>query len=257
MTDLKKLVFISHRSAEAPVAIALQKLIEPAFLNLIEVFVSSDDHSLDMGRSWVDGIKDALERCSVMLLICSPQSVTRPWLNFEAGAGWMRHVDVIPLCHSGMTISKLPLLFQLLHCGSATDEADLRRMLTRVAKTLGSGTPQPDVSPFIAQVREFENNYTFWSTLSEFLVVLESMYPGIVSQLSDMEPGTGCKIVVPQHQMSTVQQGMEWLIKHNLAFFNKTNEWVTLDGGAQGFGCVIRPLQTWRTIVTDPRCQAQ
>jgi len=50
--------------------------------------------------------------------------VEKPWVNFEAGAGWVRDIPVIPLCHSGIQPSNLPmplimisqiLLIQLKH----------------------------------------------------------------------------------------------------------------------------------------------
>lgn len=98
----KSSVFISHIGDEATIAREFKSLIEENFLGMIEVFVSSDGSSVKMGEKWLNDISDALERCAVEIVICSPISVRRPWINFEAGAGWVRGIPVIPLCHSGM-----------------------------------------------------------------------------------------------------------------------------------------------------------
>ena len=95
----KRLVFISHIAEEKEVAIAVKELIESSFLGLIEVFVSSDQHSIGMGQKWLDQISAALKECVVEIVLCSPKSINRPWINFEAGAGWVRDISVIPLCH--------------------------------------------------------------------------------------------------------------------------------------------------------------
>lgn len=113
MAEAKTLVFISHITPEKEVAIAFKELIEESFLNMIEVFVSSDGESINMGQRWLESITVALKKCSIEIVLCSPQSVQRPWINFEAGAAWIRDIPVIPLCHSGMEPSKLPVPLNL------------------------------------------------------------------------------------------------------------------------------------------------
>ena len=56
----------------------------------------------------MDSISKGLKDCAASFLLCSPASVQQPWIWFEAGAGWIRDIDVVPLCHSGMTPDRLP-----------------------------------------------------------------------------------------------------------------------------------------------------
>ncbi len=37
------------------------------------------------------------------------------WLAFEAGAAWSRNIDIIPICHSGMTRAQVPDPFRQYH----------------------------------------------------------------------------------------------------------------------------------------------
>jgi hypothetical protein len=58
----KPLVFISHITEEKEIAVALKDLVEATFLNMIDVFVSTDSKSIKMGRKWLDEITDALKK---------------------------------------------------------------------------------------------------------------------------------------------------------------------------------------------------
>ncbi len=152
----KPLVFISHITTEKEIAIAFKELIERSFLGMIDVFVSSDPNSIAMGGRWLNNITYGLQNCVIEIVIASRISVTRPWINFEAGAGWVRDVPVIPLCHSGMTPSTLPAPLGSLQAALATDPTHLERVLSVIAKTLDCKLPESDYPTFIAAVEHFE-----------------------------------------------------------------------------------------------------
>jgi hypothetical protein len=96
----KPIVFMSHITEEKEIAQALKKLVEKSFLNMIDVFVSSDPTSVELGQKWLDEISFHLTTCAVEIILASPKSVLRPWINFEAGSGWVRDIAVIPLCRA-------------------------------------------------------------------------------------------------------------------------------------------------------------
>ena len=104
-------VFISHTTDESSIAKLLKDFIEEKFLKAISVFVSSDINDLTPGNKWLDKIDYELKECSVLLIICSPYSLTRPWINFEAGCGWVKQIEMIPICHSGQRKDLLPFPF--------------------------------------------------------------------------------------------------------------------------------------------------
>ena len=89
-------IFISHISEEAGVADRLKATLTKDFLGLIEVFVSSDTESISAGDEWLMSVSRALSQSVVFIVLCSPDSILRPWINFEAGAAWVR--DIPRLC---------------------------------------------------------------------------------------------------------------------------------------------------------------
>src|SRR5436853_4915577 len=95
-------VFISHVSSETELAQVLKRHLIRDFPDL-DVFVSSDGKSIQAGDNWLDELRKALRNAKVVIVLCSLESIGRPWVNFEAGAGWIqRRIQVIPVCHSGM-----------------------------------------------------------------------------------------------------------------------------------------------------------
>lgn len=156
----KPLIFISHYGPEKDLAIALKRLVERSFLDMVEVFVSSDPKSLPMGDKWLESITRALKKCCVELIIASPESVRRPWINFEAGSGWIRDIPVISLCHSGMTPAALPPPLSSLQNASLVDESQLESVFLRLADTIGSSLPEVDYTELITVAEDFEATTT-------------------------------------------------------------------------------------------------
>ncbi len=179
----KSLVFISHITQEKEVAVKLKELINSSFLGLIEVFISSDEESITMGKRWLDGITEALKQCVVEVVVCSPESVKRPWINFEAGAGWIRDIPVVPLCHSGMKRDQLPIPLNMLQAANADDALDLDRIFRVFAKAIGADNPKISFDDFIAKIRLFEEKYTFWDQCNSAFACLEQVNPEIIPTL--------------------------------------------------------------------------
>ena len=78
-------VFLSHISQEAQIAQKIKEHLEHA-LRGAEIFVSEVD--VEPGKPWLKAISDSLADAKVVLVLCSHQSIKRPWVNFESGAGW-------------------------------------------------------------------------------------------------------------------------------------------------------------------------
>ena len=107
-THHKMKIFISHINEEALLAIHLKEWIEKIFAGQCDVFVSSHPKDLPAGIKWLEAISKALESASVLIVLCSPVSIGRPWINFEAGCCWNRNIPIIPVCHSGQRRDNLP-----------------------------------------------------------------------------------------------------------------------------------------------------
>jgi len=127
-------------------------MVKHSFLGMVEPFVSS----IPIGREWLSKIYGDLRRAEVGVVICSPASVSRPWINWEAGSMWIREKVVVPLCHSGMTYDDLPYPLTSLQAGMATDEESLKLIMPHIAEAIGCTMPKIDFASFIQVVKEFE-----------------------------------------------------------------------------------------------------
>ena len=112
-------IFISHISEEAALASVLKEWIESTFLGQVDVFVS--EHDISSGQQWFQRLGEELTDAKAMLVLCSERSVSSPWINFEAGAGHVKRIPVIPICYAGLRKDTLPaplLFFQGLDVGA-------------------------------------------------------------------------------------------------------------------------------------------
>ncbi len=138
-------IFISHISKEANIAKVLKEWIETSFVGECDVFVSSDKADIPAGSKWLDEIDTALESAKALIVLCSRKSLTRPWINFEMGCGWIKRVPVIPICHTDQKKGELPFpisMFQALEIEDANFVDDL---MSSLADHLGfSKTPKID-----------------------------------------------------------------------------------------------------------------
>lgn len=156
----KKTIFLSHISEEGTLGTIFKDRLEKDFLSLIDVFVSSDARSIPPGDAWLKAVDENLDRAAALIVLASPTSVARPWITFEAGAGWAKRVPTMILCHSGIAPGGLPLPLGQLQAFVATDLVRIRAMYGVVANVLGSATPEPDLTGFVASISEFERAYT-------------------------------------------------------------------------------------------------
>jgi hypothetical protein len=142
----RRTIFISHIHEEEQLAHALKAFIEDSFLRTIDVFASSQDDSIRLGDDWNERIKQSLLNCDLLIVLCSPVSVTRPWINFEAGAGWIKGIPVIPLCHSGLSPGALRAPLNRFQGGVLGQRGDIERLFNRVADIVGGVAPKVDDS---------------------------------------------------------------------------------------------------------------
>lgn len=243
----KSLVFISHISEEKEVAIAVKELIERSFLGLIEVFVSSDQHSISMGQKWLDQISAALKKCVVEIILCSPKSINRPWINFEAGAGWVRDISVIPLCHSGLDPTKLPMPLNLLQAAKAGEVSSLKLIFPVLAQAIGSKTPNTDFSDFVALVRDFEERYTFWDECNTAFKIVNDFNNSILPAL---KAGNPVILKLSEIQFHILGNSLGFLKERNILDLRKSGD---VEIGPEGLlnGCTLSALPDFLKVISD------
>lgn len=155
----KPVVFISHITTETQLANLIKSQIEEDFLGMIEVFVSSDGESITAGNKWLNTIDLALKNAHIMLILCSHDSIGKPWINFESGAGWVKGIPVIPICHTGLRLVDLPIPINMLQGVLASDSNGLKQVYSLLANQLGSATPNQQFNQLISSIKIFESEY--------------------------------------------------------------------------------------------------
>lgn len=176
----KPLIFISHITEEAYVASELELMLEDAFLGSFSFFVSSNPNSLRAGSESHRTIFDDLKKASAAIVVTSPKSKKREWINFEAGAAWGRGVPVIPAYHSGLEIAELGYPLQALQAVNLTDEASVKNILITLAELLDLRVPNYDLSIFVDKIRKYSSQSTIGNQLINFIREIESINPDYV-----------------------------------------------------------------------------
>jgi len=136
MLDIKPTIFISHIHENSELARLIKEFINKIFVDSFMIFVSSDEESIGLGDDWLQKIDNNLERCEVILLLCSPQSISRPWIAFEAGVGWSKKIKVIPLCY-GLNINQLPLPFSRWQSKNINRRDSLNSLIKKLSNDFG------------------------------------------------------------------------------------------------------------------------
>lgn len=149
-------IFISHIASETALAQLLKKHIVRDFLNAVDVYVSSDGKTIQAGSRWLDGLGEALKEAKLEIILCSKLSINRPWVNFEAGAGWIRDIPVIPICHSGMKPNDLPVPLNMLQSVEASQVEGLKQIYFRIADLLQMDVPNTDFDAIAKEIDEVE-----------------------------------------------------------------------------------------------------
>jgi hypothetical protein len=101
-------IFISHIHENEAVANKLKEFFISLFGEKIEVFISGDPKNIHAGQDFFTTIIDGIKRCDCMIILCSPDSVKRYYIYFEAGAAAILGRTIIPLCFGGQSPGALP-----------------------------------------------------------------------------------------------------------------------------------------------------
>jgi hypothetical protein len=146
-------VFISFIHEEQAVATAVQKILRVS-LSKQNVFLSSDEWQIFAGEQWLERIKEELKSAKVVVLMLSPTSVNRPWVNFEAGAAWLTGKLLIPACFGGLSEGDLPKPYSNLQALDLPD--DTYYLVKSVAHHLGLAVLPPPLVLGSPEEKELE-----------------------------------------------------------------------------------------------------
>jgi TIR domain len=228
----KHIVFISHIKEESNLATIIKSHIQKDFLGLIKVFVSSDNESLSAGSKWLNSIEDNLKMAKVELLLCSKNSIKRPWINFEAGAGWIRDIPVIPICHTDIKPVNLPIPLNMLQAIEAGSIEGLKKLYHVLAGTINAATsPEPFFDKIVDEVKKFELEY---GLISNVAVSINALYNESPSFLEIFQPNSQEKQLsgrIPEILFEKIKPHLENLKSKNLIDFSVGNNCIVFGPG--------------------------
>jgi len=190
-------IFISHISEDKDIAFALKQLLESLFQDKIQLFISSDIESIPLGYEWFSRIKTGLLSSDIAIVLISPESLQRPWINFESGAVWIQGKPVIPLCFAGQDQEKLPPPLSQLQAGSADDISLLESLIAQLAQQLHMHPPEIDIqeSAFHRLIVE-KSDRRYMATITATYEGTGLFYPGEQVKISGcVEGATGYVIM--------------------------------------------------------------
>ena len=137
MDDKKSGVFISHITEERATALLLKDLLRRTFSRDLPIFVSSDYESIPGGDVWFTTIVNGIKGCAVVIVLLSPDSLGRPWINFEAGVGVGAAVPVIPAVVHGLERGDVGHPLTSLHIRSLQTLSDIHAVMNDVGTNIG------------------------------------------------------------------------------------------------------------------------
>jgi len=127
MNNKKSEIFLSFYSEEIRPARLLKQIIEEAFSYNYNVFMSSEN--IQHGKDWFQEISNALKQCKIIILFCSPISVKKEWMHFEAGCAYNLGKTIITICHSGLKVKDLPSNLTRFHNAEITEDIEVMKKL--------------------------------------------------------------------------------------------------------------------------------
>ncbi len=116
-------VFVSHAAVDRAVATLFADKLQVA-LPAAGIFVASRLGSIPPGEDWLDIIRGQLRAADIYFVICTPESIERPWVWFESGAAWMSDRRVIPVTAGTLEKGEVPMPSQANQALDLADPAD-------------------------------------------------------------------------------------------------------------------------------------
>ncbi len=138
MPEPTVLVFISHSSKDADLALALIELLK-AGLGLLSKQIrcsSVDGYRLPVGANTETQLREEVRAAKVMIGLITPSSMSSSFVLFELGARWGAGLFLAPLL-AGVKAQELSRPLNLLNALSSNNDAQLHQLLDDVSKQLG------------------------------------------------------------------------------------------------------------------------
>jgi hypothetical protein len=133
-------IFISHAVANRSIARFLADTLEAAREG-VTTFVASRPGDIRADEDWLRGIERALQEADTYIILLTPESVLRPWVNFESGAAWFFRRPLVFVRIQALSRDDIPLPIRSREVYALDD----KEQLLAVFKTLGLPLAEPEL----------------------------------------------------------------------------------------------------------------
>ncbi len=100
-------IFISHAKANRNIARSFANTLE-ATCKDVTTFLASRPGDIRADEDWLGGIERALQEADTYIILLTPESVLRPWVNFEAGAAWFFQRQLVFIRIQALSTDDIP-----------------------------------------------------------------------------------------------------------------------------------------------------
>lgn len=144
-------IFISRIDEHKDIADKLKEFLLKIFPENVDIFVASDPANITFSQDWFDRIKSGITNCNFMIILCTPDSVKKPWINFEAGAAMILEKDIGPICFGGQNAGGLPsplnyIRSQAIDCSDNENfQKHFNKFIEMIAGHIKISVPDADV----------------------------------------------------------------------------------------------------------------
>jgi hypothetical protein len=134
-------IFISHASADAALATAVEEALRDVLGDRADIFSSSGDDAIRAGEDWLEKLESRLSVATAVVVILTAVSLERSWVWFEIGTVWPRwrtaKCRIYPLCRADMKGLELPSPLDRLQVRRISDDNSFTTFLKEIASQFG------------------------------------------------------------------------------------------------------------------------
>jgi TIR domain len=154
-------VFLSYASEDKDFA---QGIAESLQQNGVDTWW--DNWCIKAGDSFRQKIDEGLSGCTHFLVLLTPQSIDKPWINQEIDAGLVRKLNdqcrLLPVRHK-LAASALPPLLSGTHAPEITDDSDITQLINDIFD-VSRKPPLGTVPEAIAEANNTKTGYSVSAT---------------------------------------------------------------------------------------------
>jgi hypothetical protein len=193
MDQAKPVIFVSHAAVDSEVVNLFKADVENSFLGLCQLFVSSNLDSLQGGLEWMQVIKEKLCDAVIFIGMLSPVALSRLWVYTEFGAGWIRGIPTISVCHSGLRKDHLPVPLSHFQALDLLDETHLEHLYGQISSAIGCHKPNKDYASDIDKYRAITETQRRERAIRHWFAQIQQWNP----EFSNIFQGNEVEVLVP------------------------------------------------------------